>query len=327
MPARSAPSRLPLVLAVSPYHLTTRELPAAVALTLADEAFTIVPEPVEGAGREQVRETVDRVPRLLRVLESWRWSGPLWKAGMISGELNRERLFRELQAQSQQLLAETGLRGLGDVQPFPLAPGDAADRWLDAFCSDLLRGGPSPHLSTLTVGALDRVAAEHGMIAIRGSTNSLAQRAELKLLRRRFSVALPVMSRAAGGRVLELRRALEGELKSLRAALGLAAGEIESPGRGDSQSQLTEAVERYSAAFETWFAKAARDDENAERTMRAYVGITGGRLPADAAMVSAHAALRTASIAGPVATRAARTHERVADLKVFIVRELNVRPT
>lgn len=314
---------------MSPYHLSTRELTATVALTLADHAVTLVPEPAEGHAREDVRSAIGRVPRLLRVLESWRWSGPLWRAGLIAGEDGGERPNAGMSDVGALAASDPSLARLGSAFSRPAEPGDEADRRLDALCSDLLRGGPDPAMSTIVTGALDRFAAMHDCAVVRGSTDSLAQRAEIRLMRRSFSIAIPVMSRAAGGRLLLLRAALRKELATLRSAMLDVWNSTQS--RDDEPvSRLNLAAAAYAEAFEDWFAAASRDDENAERTMRAFVSLTGAVLPADSAIVCARAAIRNVARASgrPAATAAAVAAQALdaPALRAILIRPMNVRP-
>ena len=314
---------------MSPYHLTTRELPATVSLTLADAAVTLVPEPAEGPSREAVREAVSRVPRLLRVLESWRWSGPLWRAGLVAGAgVGGETAFAGVAGAERDMFADPSLASItGRALQHQSVPGDQADRWLDALCTDLLKGGPDPLISTTITAALDRFGAANGFVSVRGPTDSLAQRAEVRLMRRVFSVALPVMSRAAGGRIALLRIDLRKQLVPLRAAMLSAFS-------GDPAIALTGAVAAYTEAFEDWFSRAARDDENAERTMRDYVNISGALLPPDAAFISARAAVRGVSRATRGAGHPATVQPPDAHtdqpppqmVRTLIVRPMNVRP-
>jgi len=332
-----------LNLALSPYHLTTRELTAAVALTIADRAVTLVPQPPDGHSREIIRQAIDRVPRLLRLLEAWRWSGPLWRMGLVAGEANDDRPFSCMTDVAAQISADPTLARIAPTKPRPTDEGDEADRWLDAFCSDLLRGGPDPGLSTVTIGALDRFAANHGFVSVRGATDSLAQRAEKQILQRVASIAIPVMSRAAGGRILELRASLHLELGALRAAISDVWTEAALNGvaldASPAAARLAEAAAAYTETFETWFSRVARDDENAERTMRAFVSLTAAVLPTDSALICARAAIRGAARAAGKAPARAKEKPRASHgtagsgaltqaptLRVLIIRPMNVRP-
>ncbi len=326
--------RAMLNLVVSPYHLSTREPVAAIALTLCDRAVTALPEPAEGRTRADVRAAVDRAPRLLRLLESWRWSGPLWRAGVVGSGEPHDRPFDGVAAAGRDVWTDAAFARLAAHVNPPArtaagegaAPGGEADRWLDALCADMLRGGPDPRLSTAVVAALDRYAAAHGCVAVRGPTDSLAQRAEARLTTRVFAVAVPVMSRAAGGRIVDLRAALRGPLDALRAAMAAA---FESGSAPDADA-LGAAARRYTDAFEGWFAAASRDDENDQRTMREFVSITGVRLPADAALLSARAAMRGVSRAAGRGGEGVPTRATPADpartLCALLIRPMNVRP-
>ncbi len=328
-PEQAAGAASTLRLVVSPYHLTTRELPATVALMLADAAVTLVPEPAEGRSREAVREAVSRVPRLLRVLESWRWSGPLWRAGLVGGTApGGEAAFVGVAGAERDMFSDALLASItGRALQHQSVPGDQADRWLDAVCTDLLKGGPDPLISTAIAGALDRLAGANGLVTVRGPTESLAQRAEVRLMRRVFSIALPVMSRAAGGRIALLRIDLRKQLAELRSAMLSAFS-------GGPTASLAVAAASYTEAFEEWFARASRDDENTERTMRDYVNVSGAMLPPDAAFISARAAVRGVSRAtrgaGLPATALppdARTDQPPPQMvRTLIVRPMNVRP-
>ncbi|MBX3407445.1 MAG: hypothetical protein KF869_11850 [Phycisphaeraceae bacterium] len=332
-----AAPRAMLNLAVSPYHLSTREPVAAIALTLCDHAVTALPEPAEGRSRAHIRAAVDRLPRLLRVLESWRWSGPLWRGGVLGSGMPHDRPFDGVGAAGREVWTDEAFARLAaTVDPPPrvneddesaraAAPGVETDRWLDALCADMLRGGPDPRISTAVVAALDRYAASHGCIAVRGPTDSLAQRAESRLTDRVFALAIPVMSRAAGGKIVDLRAALRGPLEILREAM---AGAFAAAGAPDTAA-LAAAAGRYTEAFESWFAAATRDDENDQRTMREFVSITGVRLPADSALVSARAAMRGVSRAAGRARDprpAQKTDVIDRALPAMLIRPMNVRP-
>lgn len=329
-------TRAMLNLAVSPYHLSTREPVAAIALTLCDRAVTALPEPAEGRTREDVRAAVDRVPRLLRVLEAWRWSGPLWQSGVVGAGEPGDHVFDGVLAAGREVCNDAAFARLaaGAAPPPPAsgqtAPraGDAADLWLDALCADLLRGGPDPRISTTITAAMDRYAASHSCVAVRGPTDSLAQRAEARMTVKIFAVALPVMSRAAGGKILELRASLAEPLGALRAAMADALDR--GTAAADAREALHAAAADYGRAFEAWFGRAERDDEADQRTMREFVSITGVALPVDAALLSARAAIqgvsRAAGRRSPSASVPTSKPPSGSVLHALLIRPMNVRP-
>ncbi len=65
--------RDPLIIVVSPYHLTTRQPPALVGPLLADHVVTMMPTPSKaGQGHDEARRAVMEAPKYLRFMESWR---------------------------------------------------------------------------------------------------------------------------------------------------------------------------------------------------------------------------------------------------------------
>src|SRR5205807_856001 len=98
-----------LTLALNPYHLATREAPAMLALTLGDRVITLLPQPEQGATRAAVRAAVDECPHYLRLMESWRWSSPLWDAGVVTAGVNGERASAELAGVYRSIAQEESL--------------------------------------------------------------------------------------------------------------------------------------------------------------------------------------------------------------------------
>ena len=70
--------------AVSPYHLTTREPPAMAALLLAGAVITMVPAPPSArrgltVDRDAARGAAGEAPGYADLLESWRWAAELFR--------------------------------------------------------------------------------------------------------------------------------------------------------------------------------------------------------------------------------------------------------
>ncbi|MBC7833890.1 MAG: hypothetical protein H7Y88_02170, partial [Phycisphaerales bacterium] len=203
-----------LRLALSPYHLTTGELPAVVAAVLGDRVITLMPEPFEGTSKAEVAAAVARSPRYLRLMEAWRWSMPLWRSGLIASSLNGEGVAEAVFGELARIASSPGLDALRAY----MRPGVFAqqDSYLEAVATDLLKGGPDPAIGVPVSAGLDAFAAEHGLAVMRSGGGagsdvmgrepapSMAQRAEASLGRGLFACAIPVPVRAAGGLLLTL---------------------------------------------------------------------------------------------------------------------------
>ncbi len=317
-----------LGLAVSPYHLCTREAPVMLAVALGGSVTTLMPEPPSGASREAVGDAVIGAPRYLRLLQSWKWSGPLWSAGVLKrgagghacGDLLAET-YRELREEDRwaSLRAVTG-------GPHRYEAGTLGA--LDALAGDMLRGGPDPGFNIPVTATLDRFASRHGLAVVRGTTASVAQRAELRMGARVAAFGIPVLLRAGGQRVLAMREDLREPLDRLRAAISQAAGQGEvGADRGADRGgadQVGACARAYGAAFEAWAATgAAGDDENGERVTTGYVGVQAMMLPADAALRSGVAAIRAMGASVDFGGGESG-QERVLAL---FVRTMNARPT
>lgn len=319
-------SEVVLALAVSPYHLSTREVPAMLGLTLGTSVTTLLPEPPEGASRASVKEAVGQSPRFLRLMDSWRWSSALWKSGVISASVDGARASDELAGVYQEIMSDPArqmLRPLTDATR-ALRSQEPMNAF-DALCADVIRGGPDPGVSIPLTAALDRFSVAHDFWAVRGATNSIAQRAELLMSRRVYSFAMPLLIRAGGGRVLELRRDLTRELNALRIALNAAFAELDESGPGATgrNDDLAFAASTYRSGFEIWSKDGATgDDENGERVVAGYVNVTGVILPADAAL---RCGIAAAGAISPGRAEAA-THPAPGRLIALIVREMNARP-
>lgn len=325
-----------LVIGISPYHLTTREAPAMAALVLASRAVTLLPAPESGSTKADVRLAVERAPRYLRLLDTWRWSSELWNGGVLSAGVAGERACDELPGVYTEIESDeehTALRPL--IRARPQRTGEKADEFLDALSHDLLRGGPDPGINIPVTAALDRFCGRHGVSVARATTSSIAQQAEAKLGRKVFSLALPVVLRGDGATILSLRAELKPALARLRSAIACAleAGANQpaltsAGGRPVMPAELGAAAEAYSRAFGEWGSLyAGHDDRHAERIVVGYVHIAGVVLPSDAALRSGRLALRamnsglptTPATQGPASAPAGR-------LVGLVVREMNVQP-
>jgi hypothetical protein len=321
-----------LVIAVSPYHLTTREAPAVAALQLADEVVTLLPAPASGRSRDDVRRAVGKSPRYLRLMESWRWTMPLWHAGVLGSAHQTDDVSLELRSFYERIGAEDEYAGLRPLTRHAAAA--TPEQFLDLLSGDILKGGPDPGLNIPVSAAIDDFAARHGIVVARAAAASVAQRAEARIGRRAFAVALPVLTRASARLILVMREELEPELAALRRAL-LAACDAASAGPLDPPllERLARAAHVYTVAFTSLRERlAGRDDDEGVRITSGYVGVVGQVLPADVAMRSGLAAARAMNMrtpgapAGPQGPGAPKTTTTPEPLVVLVVKPLIAEP-
>ncbi len=295
--------------ALSPYHLTTREAPAMAALLLAGRVFTVLPVPLQGESIESVREAMDHSPRYRRLLANWLALAPLFDAGIIETLAAADDPITRVRAAAERISSEEPwdpIRVFARRELF----GDT-DHYLDAFSADLLKGGPDPGISLPVCAGLDAFAVDHGVPVVRAghspalagrnagrpheSGGSLAQQAEARLGEQLFSVGVPVLKQAGARALAAARTALRPQLADLRDAV--EAGSLNpSPAAAAS---IRRAGTAYSAAFKRALGdKIDRDDEGGRRLLAAFVSLTARRLSPDAALISSVAAFHRASGAG-----------------------------
>ena len=333
----------PLVIAVSPYHLTTREPPAVAALLLADSVVTLLPSPASGRTREDVRRAVSRSPRYLRMMESWRWTIPLWHEGVLDSAHEDSELADDLRGWYDRI---------GDREDYaelrPLTRHAAAatpDQFLDLLAADILKGGPDPGLNIPVSAAIDDFAVRHGILVARAAAASIAQLAEARVGRRAFALALPVLTRASARLRLRFRDELGHELDSLRAARtsATAAAACAHPVDRAILDGLGHAAHVYTNAFaERRERLQGRDDDEGIRVTTGYVSVAGLVLPPDVAIRSGLAAARAlntrtgtrppaprpdaAAAASAGAPRAAVRAAPAEPLVALVVKQLSAEP-
>lgn len=317
-----------LELAVSPYHLATREAPAMLALMLGAGIVTLMPRPTQGDTREGVKATIAKAPRYLRLMESWRWCGGLWKSGVIRSEFAGETPADDLPGVYASIADDDALAPLR-----PLTRGahqrtsESADKALDYIAGDMLRGGPDPGINIPVCAALDRFAIRHRLCVVRSGAASVAQRVESKLARKLFSFAVPILLRAGGERIEMLRTDLSGPLNELRDAVQAIVRDVSSDGQPGKpeQDRVVRAANAFSKAFDAWATvNAVGDDENDERIVTGYVSVTGVVMPGDAVLRSSRAAVR--AIQGAARSDAEPPEASRNQLVAIVIREMSVQP-
>ncbi len=281
-----------MIIAVSPYHLTTREPAALAAMLLAERVVTMLPAPLQGKQWGAVQAAAQNVPRYLEFMKTWQWTIPLWEEGVITSSLEGQEAVDELRPVCARIDEEERLAPLRLLMKPELF--EDHERYLDAFAHDLLKAGPDPGLTVPIASGLDSFASRHGAAVARSEPASVVQKTEAALGREVFSVAIPVLLQADAERILEARELLQTELDTLRDSLAAIADGTAPNGSGTTS--LASAAKGYAKAFEEHrdiLIAPSEDDE--QRVIEGTVVITGIRLPADAVLDSSLSAMRNLS--------------------------------
>ncbi len=288
---------------VSPYHLTTREPPAMAALLLGDEVFTLTPAPLDGADRAAITEALGRVPAYMDMMQSWRWSEDLWRAGIVAGESDGLDAAEDVREAYRRIVSGDHFAALRAFMQTDLFESD--DHYLRAMSRDIVRGGPDPAVSVPLAAGLDRFAARHGLIVARAQAQSVAQRAEETHARKIVAFIAPVLLQAGSSGIASARHALAESLIKLRDAIDDVAEHAASHnGNGLDHADVREAAKRYTDAFD-----AARPDfdepEDEARLVEGLVSVSIVAMPSDVVLRASVDAAR--AVLGGRATTASAT--------------------
>lgn len=286
-------------IALSPYHLSTREAPAFASLLLAEEVFTLMPVPFHGASRDDIENACRRIPRYADFLESWSWSAPLWNAGVIASAIDDDDAIEDVRDALELIHADYA--SLADLINPEVFRDERA--YLAAVTLDIIRGGPDPGINIPITAGLDRFAARRELIAARAEPASVVQKAEAKLATPIARTALPVLVQAEAETIIEAREVLAVELTRLRSAIDFLvfSGGHDSPssqrpagGRDSSQShaadELKHATSAYSDAFNRFFDSLA-PDADALQIRAATLSLSIMSLPVSASLSASRSAL------------------------------------
>lgn len=287
---------------ISPYHLTTREIPAMAALLLADQAVTMIPAPLAEFGPADLHRAVEGSPRYLKFMESWAWTLPLWRAGVLASAFNGQDATADVHHAWSLIDNDDDFAPLRPLMRRTLFDDDR--EYMDALAGDLLKGGPDPGISVPMAAGLDRFASRHKFLVARAEAFSIAQKAEARMGEKAFALAVPVLARGSAGRLLLAREVLATPLRSLRDALDSAAESALSAKGGTPDRRggdaLQHAAGAYANAFDQHRAELTAPDEE-ERAVEGFVALTALLLPGDAVLHASLAAVKTLGI--PVARR------------------------
>lgn len=288
---------------ISPYHLTTREVPAMASLLLAEQAVTMIPAPLEEFGPADLHRAVERSPKYLKFMESWAWTLPLWRAGSLVSAIRGQDATADVHHAWSLIDHDEDFAPLRPLMRRTLFDDDR--EYMDALAGDLLKGGPDPGISVPMAAGLDRFAARHRFLVARAEATSIAQKAEARLGETAFALAVPVLVRGGAARILRAREMLASQLDGLRGAIGDAAQASGSGERGGLERRRTDALQTAAAAYADAFDRLREEltePDEEERAVVAFVALTAVLLPGDAVLRSSLSAVQTLGI--PVVRRA-----------------------
>ncbi len=326
-----------MLIVLSPYHLTTREPVALAALLLATEVITLLPGRLSGAARTRMgdaRAAAERMPQYRELVQSWAWTEPLWRAGIVSSDFEGEDAIEDVRTASHAVIRDERFAALRPLMREDVFTDET--QYLRVLAADLMKAGPDPAVSIPVAAGLDRFAGRHHLFAARSGAASLAQQAEAKLGRVIGAIVVPVFVQAAADRIIHAREVLQDELDELRASFEDLSEAID---RGEDPAELviavTAAATAYAAAFEARRAEVfSLSEEDDVRAVEGSVVVTLTRLPGDAVMQSSLSAM---SLLGGAAGR--RAAESVGDaaagaivpvgsepVNALIIRAMGARP-
>jgi hypothetical protein len=283
-----APSEL--VIAISPYHLTGRELAAVASIQIADRVVTILPGAASRAGSERAAR---ELPRYRRLVERWAWGEPLLRAGVVSPAWEGDDPLADVRAVVEMIETEDRWAALRPLMRPALLEDERA--MIEGIASDLLRGGPDPGLLVPISAAIDRFAARHGLCVARSAARSIAQKAETRMATRLGAFALPLIGQAEPERLLEARELIAEGAAPLRDEIAALGERVASRGPEPLADEEVGRLDQASRAMQSVLADRqsalTRCDDPLDLAVRiSTVSVSLEAMPTDAVLRSSAAA-------------------------------------
>ena len=269
----------PFAAVMSPYHLTTREPVATIALQVAQTATTLLLAPSGLPSERSVRIEVTRSPVYRAYMESWEWAMPLFKEGVVGSVFRNADPVDDVRDACRTLHEDPVFAPLMPYLREELFADDTA--YLRAASADVLKSGPDPGVSIPIAAGLDRFAAEFGLVVVRSTPASLVQKHESRMGRVIFRTTIPALVQGSADRLLLTRALLSDEREALARAISLAF-ETRDP------SAVRRAAAAYADAFERergdLTAPPGRGEEDEVRVVVGEASLVGVEFPVDAAL-------------------------------------------
>ena len=168
-------------IAVSPYHLTTKEPAATAAFLLAGSVVTMLPAPFNG-NRRHAEELSARIPKYLDFIQSWRWTVPLWNAGVVSAAVGDQDAVEDVRAICARIADDARFSPLRPLMRPELF--DTEESYLESVARDLLKAGPDPAITVPVAAGMDRFSIRCGLVPARSDPLSVVQRLLLAPLKK-----------------------------------------------------------------------------------------------------------------------------------------------
>jgi len=294
-------------IAVSPYHLTTREPPAMAALALARRVVTVLP------GTSAGEDTARTLPAFSRFMKSWTWTVPLWKAGLLTTDLDGRSPEHDIWDATRSIERDAAYLPLRHF--FHQHDHEDPRTYLTALANDLMKGGPDPGISLPVAAGLDRFAARTRCVVARAAASSLAQRAEASLAAPVGSLVVPVFVQANAHRILHYREVLEDQIARFNASIDRLSHSLDEPKAQpallrDAQAAAAALSAAFEQARDELFMSAGDDDV---RPVEGAVSIAAVSLPSDAVFTSSVRAVEHLAPPAPVACAATTTLPALRD--------------
>ncbi|MFM9957341.1 MAG: hypothetical protein ACKVZJ_04650 [Phycisphaerales bacterium] len=266
---------MPLDLVLSPYDLTARSAAAVGACLLGDRVLTLMPAPESANASTNTTALAHRnSPAFARLSEAWAWSGPLWRAGVITTGMDGPAVTAALNAarkgidRDPSMLALTSLMSRTD--PGGSGEGGESKRF-DAICRDLVTGGINPAVTVPLGAAVDNFAAAHALTLVRGTPRSMVGRLEKAGERIVFRLSVLTAVEADASDLVQLRAALSESAAPFRAAVTRLLDHTRGRARAADLADALGSADAHRAAFESAL------EDRAER-LRAASSFSGQRL-------------------------------------------------
>lgn len=271
------------------------------ALALASRVVTVLP------GTSTGEDTARALPAFSRFMKSWTWTVPLWKAGLLTTDLDGRSPEHDIWDATRSIERDAAYLPLRHF--FHQHDHEDPRTYLTALANDLMKGGPDPGISLPVAAGLDRFAARTRCVVARAAASSLAQRAEASLAAPVASLVVPIFVQASAVRILHYREVLEDQIARFSSSIDRLSHSLEDAKAlpallRDAQAAAAALTAAFDHSRNDLLMSAADDDV---RPVEGAVSIAAVSLPADAVFASSvraveHLAPPAPAVAAGIAT-------------------------